>query len=649
MTPSFSHYAMKSTIALAVLVLCFPPVGRAADPIPLRAGPLTMVFEPDNAFLRYLKVGDREVLRGISAPVRDEFWGTVPPRVSNIRRLVEADRFRLSFDVHCRQREIDFRWHGTITGSAAGELEYTFDGTAQSDFRRNRIGFCVLHGPSAAGQRWVIENTRGEKSPGVFPSFISPHQPAKDLRGITHEVGGGLSAEVRFEGEIFEMEDQRNWTDASFKTYCIPLALPYPVQVTAGTRVYQKINLRLLGEVPSAASLASGPPSAVDLTLADPVSELPRLGLQLSHESRDLTDLDVAALRALKLDHVRAEVMPADPALGDQLRRATAQAQALGLKLHLGLHLGPAPEAELQKLRREVEAVKPPVSLWLLITTNLAEYALARQILGPVKGSAPLSFGHDANFTELNRQRPEDPAIEAVSYAINPTIHAIDSASMVETLPIQGDTVRSARQFSGSRPIVVSPVTLRPQALNRPPSPGELPANVDLRQPSLFAAGWTIGSIKHLAEAGAQIATYFETVGWKGIMESSRRPHRSVRFPTQRGELFPVYQVLRDVGEFAGGRVLKLTSKDDLAVVGLALRQGQRTRLLVANLTAQPQQVRLHGLSGGWTVRRLNQANWPRQTGELDRWLKRPGEALPDSGGSRLVSLDPHGVARLDQ
>ena len=55
------------------------------------------------------------------------------------------------------------------------------------------------------------------------------------MRAISHEVVPGLMAEVRFEGETFEMEDQRNWTDASYKTYCTPLSLPYPVEVKEGT------------------------------------------------------------------------------------------------------------------------------------------------------------------------------------------------------------------------------------------------------------------------------------------------------------------------------------------------------------------------------------------------------------------------------
>jgi hypothetical protein len=123
---------------------------QAAAPIPLRAGPVTMVFEPDNAFLRYVKVGPHEILRGITAPVRNQFWGTVLPVVSKIELVDKGDQFTLTFEALCREREIDFLWHGTIKGSASGEIEYTFDGTARSTFQRNRIGFCVLHGPSAS-------------------------------------------------------------------------------------------------------------------------------------------------------------------------------------------------------------------------------------------------------------------------------------------------------------------------------------------------------------------------------------------------------------------------------------------------------------------------------------------------------------------
>lgn len=48
-----------------------------------------------------------------------------------------------------------------------------------------------------------------------------------DIAGLAHQVRG-VTVGIDFSGETFEMEDQRNWTDASFKTYCRPLARPAP-------------------------------------------------------------------------------------------------------------------------------------------------------------------------------------------------------------------------------------------------------------------------------------------------------------------------------------------------------------------------------------------------------------------------------------
>ena len=54
---------------------------------------------------------------------------------------------------------------------------------------------------------------------------------------------GDVEVDIAFEGEVFEMEDQRNWTDASFKTYCRPLALPRPYTLEAGDEVRQRITV----------------------------------------------------------------------------------------------------------------------------------------------------------------------------------------------------------------------------------------------------------------------------------------------------------------------------------------------------------------------------------------------------------------------
>src|SRR6266852_5329573 len=100
------------------------------DPVPrsieLRAGPLTLLFEPHTAFLRHLRLGDHEVVRALYAAVRDQDWATIASHVTNLKTEINKDSFRLTFDVNCRQGGIDYFWNGTVTGEAKGRVRFAF-------------------------------------------------------------------------------------------------------------------------------------------------------------------------------------------------------------------------------------------------------------------------------------------------------------------------------------------------------------------------------------------------------------------------------------------------------------------------------------------------------------------------------------------
>ncbi len=594
---------MKLVFNFAVALVVSVSTAMAAELIPLRAGSVTMVFDADNVFLRYIRVGPQEVLRGINAPVRDQNWATIAPEVSRLQVDDRGDSFDVTFDVACQQADVDFRWQGSISGSNKGVVEFVFDGEAHSTFKKNRIGFCVLHGPSAAGQSWVLGTADGKSEHGRFPKFISPHQPAKNLRSITHEVVKGMMARVEFAGEVFEMEDQRNWTDASFKTYCTPLELPYPVEIPKGTKISQKITISIDGDIPETTMAGANRARAgATLTIGDRTSALPLLGVQVSGEVETLTDKQTERLRTLNLDHLRVDLALSDKSFVAELRRATRQAQALGVSLQVVLGLGESPAfAELVKA---VNELNPPVSFWLVRGGDPAHFSEARRQLSSVAGDAKIGVTRVTNFVDLNRARPEDAAVEAVGFAINPQIHAFDNASIVETLPIHADVVNSARQFAGDRPLVIGPVTMAPQLLDGVDQPGgpadggPLPTYVDARQVEPFTAAWTLGSLKYLADAGAHSVTLFETVGWNGVMDADEVPSRPQEFPSRPGEPFPVYHLLREIAEFEGTSVRQVDTSDNLAAVGLALQRPGRMRVFVGNLTGEAQTVTLRGLSG---------------------------------------------------
>ena len=640
---------MRNLRVLCCVVCCsVTPSLLGAEPIALRAGPLSMVFDQDHAMLRFLRVGQIEVLRGINAPVRNQFWGTLPTKVSNVKLRDQGREFFLSFDVACVEREIDFSWSGTIVGTAEGSVTFRFRGRANTSFLRNRIGFCVLHPAAAAGVPWELETTDGERSKGKFPRWISPHQPARNLRAVSHQIAPEVWAEVRCEGETFEMEDQRNWTDGSFKTYCTPLEKPYPVAIDAGTVIEQSVEIRLTGP---AAKLASPEPErgkAIELTVAGGANtqRLPAIGMQMSSQVAQLSELETSRLRALQLDHLRIRVDTGDEALETLLASAGQQARSLGLQLHVALSIGDEARAELKRLVSIVARVKPSVAAWLVTEATTDRFELVRELLG---SQLQIGVAEDTNFTELNRNRPGSAAMRLVSFGLNPQCHASDNLTLIETLEIQGEAVRSARQFVGDRRLFVSPVTLKVQKLNQPPLPDQLPSNVDLRQASLFGACWTVGSIKYLAEAGADGVTYYETTGWKGVMSPGADVRVPRVFPVLPSRVYPIYHVLRLVGDFSGGQVRPVSSSATMDVVGIALEHSGRRRLVIANLSQRRQTVRVVGIkSGAASLFRLNRGNVAAASIDPEAFVQRAGEVLKVETGISM-KMSPHEVLVIDQ
>ncbi len=619
------------------------PLGKAIE---LRAGEMTMVFEPELGFLRYLRYGEKEVIRGIYAAVRDENWGTVAPRVSNIQLETSGAAFHLTFDVSCTQPPIDFQWRGTITGEASSHVTFRMEGEARTAFRRNRIGFCVLHPiEGCAGKPCTVVHSGNVRESGKFPLAISPHQPFKDITAISHQVEPGVQAEVLFAGETFEMEDHRNWTDANYKTYCTPLEKPYPVDVPQGTRIAQSIAVKLTGA--KAPAILRFRPRSKELALridAAAVKPVPKIGLGATADI--LTWREANRVLALKPAHLRV-----DSRSPQQLK----QGLALELPVEVAVHLDANPAEELQALRQSLGAAR--IARLLIYhrkesSTNAKWAALAKTYFP----AAQVGAGSNAYFTELNRGRPDTAPLDFLCYSINPQVHAFDNASLVENLAAQADTVNSARLFAGGKPIVVTPVTFKPRfnpnatAAEAPPAPGSLPATVDPRQVSLFGAAWTLGSLKYLAESGASSITYYETAGAMGVLERDGGSRWGALFPSERGQVFPLYHVLADVLEYAGGTVLASKSSAPLQFDAIVLRKGTQTRVLLANMTDSVQAIRFAwpGADPRVAIRKLDEHTVRKATLAAEDYRRAKTVAVTLASPNIEVSLAPYAVASIE-
>lgn len=481
------------------------------DLVPLRAGPLALWFQSEDGMLRHVCAGGREVVRGITAPVRDRTWGTVPVHLENLRIDARDDGFGVAFDAFCHAPGIDYRWQGEITGDSQGRVIYRFSGEAFSDFERNRIGFCVLHPPEAASCPVLVEHVDGRRMRAHLPGPISPHQPFRELRALTVEHPPGVFVSVRMEGDHFEMEDQRNWLDASFKTYCTPLDLPRPVWVRTGERVEQRVTLTLLEPQGLAWAGPHAPPSPTLPSRPSGAARLP-LGLGLAWPMDDRTELDddeAARLRSLALAHLRIDVFADDDASLAAAETGIRAARAASLPLEVALHLD---ERSLAAAARWVAALAAPVTRWIVVARGrpaLTDAALPRALrewIGPA--GAPIVGGSDAHFTELNRHRPPSGGLDGVSFGFNPQVHAFDPRSIRETLSMIPPVVSQARSFLANAPTHVGVITFGPAGRS---SSGE-----DPRLGSALGVEWTRGAIAALGIAGATSATFYTVRGVLG-------------------------------------------------------------------------------------------------------------------------------------
>lgn len=629
------------------------------EPLSLNAGPLSVEYV--NGALRYIRLGEEDVLLQIYAALRDHNWDTILLQVTLIERAIQANSFRLRFRADHHHRDIDFFWHGTVTGDSDGTIIFEMDGEARSTFRRNRIGFCVLHPMTCAGKVCQVETVDGAQINGQFPLLISPHQPFKNIRALTHEVEPGIRAEVRMEGDIFEMEDQRNWTDASYKTYCTPLDVPFPVQVERGTKIKQRITLKLHGggdtNIDSMSHTAKTDTIRISIPNMDGIP-LPRIGLGMASHGQRLTTSEIERLRALHLAHLRVDIHLAAANHEAVLMQSAEEARALNTKLEVALHLSDTAEEKLNGLRGVLDHVQPPVCRWLIFhnaekSTRQPWVRLARQILADYDPAAWIGAGTDYFFTELNRERPPVEALDFVSYSINPQVHAFDNDSLVEALKPQAVTVSSTRSFVGTLPIAVSPVTLKMR--NNPnatgPSPkvpaGQLPPQVDTRQMSLLGAGWTLGSLKYLCESGVHSITYYETSGWRGVMETAQGSSLPDQFPSLPGAVFPLYHVLEDMGEFADGEVIPTSSNRILLVEALVLRHKGKLCILLANFTTQKHSVHLPDLQSSLFVRWLDDTNVEHAIRMPEAYRLQPKHEIEAGSDGLRLEMPPYAIARI--
>lgn len=612
----------------------------------LRAGPLTAWL--DGTELRYLCLGGTEIVRRVYVAVRDPLWGTVPGLVHDLVVDASEVRFEVHFDVNHDVGALAFNWHGSIIGDELGHVQISMSGEAKRELVYNRIGICLLLPPGLAGHSVRGHGPEGAWQ-GEFPREIGPQRNNNGVLLALHppseriemDLTGGATFVLDFKGDLFEMEDQRNWTDASFKVYSTPLALGLPHRCPAGNRLEQQVTLSVEG--------AGGAPIDIrpsQLYVGEPTGTLvPRIGIGFSSPpaSHSAEQLDLLAMMGLA--HLRLDCHLGSPGWEEGLHEAVRVCEALGAELELALFL----HRGSSNLRGLADALcGAPVTRLLAFAegavTNGPDETSPAWVIALLRGHLgaryPILGGTDLNFCELNRTRPDIAAVDGIVWPMTPQVHAFDDLSIIETPEAQAAQVATAHRFAPGRPLFVSPITLLPRynpnvAGERGPSPW------DGRQATLLGAAFTLSSAKQLSEAGVDAVTYYETVGLRGVLTgatSSPTPERHNQI-----RAYPLFHILADVAAMAGREVLMVKSSRPLTVTGLAAQGPNGTTLLIANTTPTCLAVGLKGVQRRGVIRRLRATTAECAAVEPESFRNHV-EAF-EAG---VVDLDPYETVRID-
>jgi hypothetical protein len=582
---------------------------KPTERITLKAGALTADFIAGN--LRTIRYEGHEVLRAIAYVVRDSDWGTYNPEITAYHLDQSNDAFTVTYNGRCTSANPSqsLRYQARITGDSQGNLLFEVVAEPLTPFVTARCGFAILHPiDGIAGQPAIVEHVDGSQQHATFPDLILPAQPFKDIRAIQHHVTPAITARCRMNGDIFEMEDQRNWSDASYKTYVRPLALPWPYVMEQGVTNRQSVELEITRSQQSSQTPARRENAPIHVAIAGPEGACPGIGVSIhpdlipqalahpgllnswqllllhcdptaghgSSHLRGFAEITRRLPAVDKTESVLELVLPAKGSVRDELSSVAELVAAAGLPLS-GILVSPAPDRQSTL----------PGSVWPPCPPLAEIYQAARDVFpGIAIGGGTLSY-----FTELNRKRPPVELLDFVSHCTCPIVHAADDLSVMETLEAMPHIVRSARALIGrDKPYRIGPSTI---GMRHNPYGSRVMANPanrritmtdhDPRQTSLFAAAWMIGYVAATAEAALQSLTVASLTAQLGLAREDT---------SGKLEHYPVFYAARALSELGGNPRHQCHSSHPgtIAAVAGMDREGRRITLL-ANLTGKKQEV----------------------------------------------------------
>ena len=472
-----------------------------------------------------------------------------------------------------------------------------------------------------AGHPVTVEHVDGREEQATFPELISPGQPFFAIRALTHEVTPGVCATCTMESvDGFEMEDQRNWTDASYKTYVRSLLQPWPYTHRKGEKFEQAVRLSFSGRIPAAAVVRRVGADPHRDRRAGRREQCRRSASACRPRKRPTQSKRCRSCRRWRRSSSSALSTCARTPGAMRSRTIARSAETLSAEVALEIVIpGQEPEAELGPVALAVrKAGLSPAAVSVFPEPYLHSYqpsgpwpkvAPEEDIAAAARRAFPaakLGGGMYAYFTELNRKRPTAALYDFVSHTTSPIVHAADDRSVMESLEALRTVTLSTRAMIDEKPYRVGPSAIgcRDNPYGKAPfdnsGNGRVPlAKIDPRQRGLLNAAWTLGYVAALARGGVEAVAMGAPTGPSGFIHR-KADYSQPWFDELPGPaVYPAFHVMIGLAKIAGTARHEVSPSRPGVVDAIASSDGKSTTMWATNLTGGQQQIELAALPQG--------------------------------------------------
>lgn len=622
----------------------------------LQAGPVSLIRQGTR--WGPICVHGHEVWHGVEFLLRDTGWGTPATVLDSEQLLTDEKGFELQVQAHipCLAQDVIGSWDSQarllleirVRGNALGGLEFSVQATPTHDTLVNRCGWVVMHPLTAAGCAVQVSHADGRISQSQLPQEVPAWPPFTAMKGISHEYAPGYWAKAEFSGEDYELEDQRNNADASFKTYSRSNAMPRPFLLRQQQSWRRELSLHLADIAPANPS----PTLKVDEKLETPCSKTTtegflRLGLAITAPiQHPVEPVFLTKLSRWQPDFLHLTLWPSitvDDVDWSQVRLMLDAAKS-SLRIDICARDQSQPEwsgddtnfAQAMAQAMAQAGVVPHEVASLPCGERAAQFLRSLFPSSAIGGGTPHFF---AQLNRLDRSGGED----FMAFTVCPIVHSAEDTSVMQglqSLPSMLETAR--RRHPGTQwHLGPSGLAARASPLGRQATSDgskRIPlASVDPRSQGIFGAAWLLGHMAGATQAGVNALTLPALT----VRQSSEGHAQGARWVSPTEAMMEVCLPWRGVQAMAlepkhqPGSNLLFTPM--AAVMGFA---STRRQILLANLTEQCQTLHWHH-AGQWAS--LDAQSWLRY------------EALPhcspwaDRGAcTAQLELQPYALARVD-